>query len=77
MDGKLDLVISKIDGVREDGRSTRATMWMIGTALALLIVGVVAAAPVIFDLGMRTREAITKEIQERLPHAPPPPSTQQ
>jgi hypothetical protein len=65
LEGKLDIVLSKLDEVREDGRATRANMWVIGVSLALLIIGVVAAAPVIFDLGMKTREAISKEIHEK------------
>jgi hypothetical protein len=72
LEGKLDLVISKLDGVREDGRSTRANMWVIGVSLALLIIGVAAAAPAIFDLGMKVREGISKEIQEQVHKVSPP-----
>lgn len=74
MEGKMDLILSKLEDVREDNRHTRNNQILIGVSLALLIIGVVAAAPVIFDLGSKFRETITKEIQEQLakpPHVPP------
>jgi hypothetical protein len=74
MEGKLDLVISKLDlvnesyrAVREGQRSVIANIWVVFAALAAIIIGSMAAAPVIFDLGMRLRKTITKEIQERVP----------
>jgi hypothetical protein len=69
LEGKMDLVLSKLDGVREDNRHLRNNVIGVGIALALLIIGVVAAAPVIFDLGFEVRETISKEIQERMPHS--------
>jgi hypothetical protein len=67
LEGKLDLVISKLDGVKEGQCSVIANIWVVFAALAAIIIGSIAAAPVIFDLGMRLRETITKEIQERVP----------
>jgi hypothetical protein len=74
LEGKLDLVISKLDlinesyrGVKEGQRAVITNIWVVFAALAAIIIGSIAAAPVIFDLGMRLRETITKEIQERVP----------
>jgi hypothetical protein len=73
LEGKLDLVLVKLDDVKEDGRHTRNNAILIGVSLALLIIGVVAAAPVIFDLGSKFRETVTKEVQEQVQHAPSKP----
>jgi hypothetical protein len=78
LEGKLDLVLSKIDNsnshysdlkadIADSRRSTVANVWVVfGTVVALLI-GLVAAAPAIFDLGSKFRETITKEVQDRIP----------
>ena len=71
MEGKLDLVISKLDDVREDGRATRANLWVVGLGLAVLIVAMITLFPVVLDLGMKTRESITKEVQEQVHKAAP------
>src|ERR1043166_7319911 len=71
MEGKLDLVISKLDDVREDGRATRANLWVVGLGLAVLIVAMITLFPVVLDLGMKTRESITKETQEQVHKAAP------
>jgi uncharacterized membrane protein YdfJ with MMPL/SSD domain len=72
LEGKLDLVLSKLDDVRADNRHTRNNQIAIGIALAILIVGVVAAAltvaPAIFDLGSKFHETIIKEIHEQMSH---------
>jgi hypothetical protein len=72
LEGKLDLVLVKLDDVREDGRHTRNNAILIGVSLALLIIGIVATAPVIFDLGSKFRETITKEVQDRIPQSAAP-----
>jgi hypothetical protein len=51
MERKLDLVLSKLDGVRDDNRSTRANQWVIGLGLAVLIVAVTSLFPVFFSIG--------------------------
>jgi hypothetical protein len=78
LEGKLDLVITELrsvndtyKNVRDGQRATIANLWVVFAALAAIIIGSIAAAPVIFDLGMKLRETITKEVQERTP--PPPP----
>ena len=71
LEGKLDLVLSKIGDVREGQRWVVANIWVVFAALAAIIIGSIAAAPAIFDLDVRVRETITKEIQERMP-APTP-----
>jgi hypothetical protein len=70
MEGKLDLVISKLDGVREDNRSTRANQWVIGFGLAVLIVAVAALFPVFFDMGSKVHEIIEKAVQSRVTNMP-------
>jgi len=65
MEGKLDLVIDKISNLREDNKHLHNNTFAVGISLAILIIGVAAIAPVIFDLGMRARETISREIQER------------
>jgi hypothetical protein len=67
LEGKVDLVLSKLDGVREGNRHTQTIIISSVIALALLIVGL----PVIFDLGSKFRETITKEIQEQMSHSAP------
>jgi hypothetical protein len=58
MEGKLDLVLSKLDGVRDDYRNTRATQWVIGLGLAVLIIAVVALLPVFFSVGAQIRDDV-------------------
>lgn len=78
LEGKLDLVLSKIDSadahsserfqkVLDDGRHTRANAIVIGVSLALLIIGVVAAAPVVFDMGMKVHDIVEKIIEKSKP----------
>lgn len=71
IEGKLDLVLSKLGDVRDGQRSVVANIWVVFAALAAIIIGSIAAAPVIFDLGMKLRETITNEIQQRLPTPTP------
>jgi hypothetical protein len=68
LEGKLDLVLSKLDDQKDDGRHTRNNVILVGVSLALLIIGSVAIAPVIFDLGSKFRETVTKEVQEQVQH---------
>jgi hypothetical protein len=78
MEGKLDLVVAKIDGLREDNRglrednrATRANQWVIGLGLAVLIVAIAALVPVFFDLGTKISDIVDKAIQARVaPSAP-------
>jgi hypothetical protein len=70
IEGKLDLVISKLDGVREDNRSTRANQWVIGFGLAVLIVAVAALFPVFFDMGSKVHEIIEKAVQSQVTNTP-------
>jgi hypothetical protein len=72
MEGKLDLVISKLDGVREDNRATRANQWVVGLGLAVLIVAIATLFPVLLDFGAKIREMVVKEVHEVRPLPPPP-----
>jgi hypothetical protein len=74
LEGKIDLVLSKLDGVREDGRATRANQWVIGFGLAGLIVALVVAFPAFFDIGSKVRDMIREEARRTeapQPTAPP------
>jgi hypothetical protein len=73
MEGKLDLVLSKMDDVRDGLRSTRANQWVIGTALAVLIVALAFGVPAIFGNGLQLRDVVHTEVQEMLPKATPSP----
>jgi hypothetical protein len=81
MEGKLDLVLSKLDHsneyftqVRTDIADSRragiANAWVIFGALVVVIGILVTVAPVIFDMGFKWRETITKEVQDRIPATP-------
>jgi hypothetical protein len=74
LEGKLDLVINKIDSadrnVLESRRAVIANAWVIAGVMAVVIGIVATIFPVFFDLGMKSREAITKEIQEQMHKAP-------
>ena len=80
MEGKLDLVVSKIDGinsrlddVRHDYLATRANIWVVGLGLAVLIVGVAALFPVFFGVGTQLRDIIDKAIDAHISSTTPVP----
>lgn len=81
IDGKLDLVVAKLDAVnenttalrrevKESERSVKANSWVIFGALLgsiVVVIGIlVTIMPAIFDIGMRSREALTKEVHDQL-----------
>lgn len=70
MEGKLDLVLSKLDDVRDDYRGTRANIWVVGLGLAVLIVGVAALFPSFFGMGAQIRDMVHNEIQIQIPVPP-------
>lgn len=79
MEGKLDLVLSKLDGVnsrfddvRDDYRSTRANIWVVGLGILVAIIGVAALFPVFFGIGAQVRDMVHAESQA-IQH---PPNTQ-
>jgi hypothetical protein len=70
MEGKLDLVLQTLQSTRDEARDNRraiiANAWVIFAAL-VAIVGILAAVtPIVFDMGSRWRETITKEVQDRV-----------
>jgi hypothetical protein len=71
LEGKLDLVLSKLDGVNENVKSSNANQWVIGLGLAVLIVAVVALFPVFFGMGSQIRDIVHTEVQSQVPAAPP------
>lgn len=66
-EGKLDLVLSKLDDVRQDNRTTRANQWVIAFGLALLIVALVASFPSFFGIGSQIRDLVHTEVHDQLP----------
>ena len=74
LEGKLDLVLEAVRSTKEEGRDNRraviANLWVIFGALVVLIGIIVTVAPVIFDLGSKFRETVTKEIQEQIKRLP-------
>lgn len=77
LEGKLDLVITKIDAVNENTIATRrevkdseravkANAWVIGIGLLAVIIALAFGLPSIFDLGVKQRDAIVKEVQDQL-----------
>jgi hypothetical protein len=78
LEGKLDLVLETVKVSREEARDNRraviANGWVIFGALVIIIGVLYTTAPILLDLGFKWRETIAKEIQERLPPAPAPPS---
>jgi hypothetical protein len=69
-EGKLDLVLSKLDDVRQDNRTTRANQWVIAFGLALLIVAMVASFPAFFSIGSQIRDLVHTEVHDQLPARP-------
>lgn len=61
-EGKLDLVLSKLEDVRQDNRTTRANQWVIALGLAVLIVTIVSLLPIFFDWGSKIRDLVDKEV---------------
>ena len=81
LEGKLDLVLEAVKGASADARDNRraiiANGWVIFGALVVVLGIMVTVAPVIFDMGFKWRETISREIQDRIPtiqHTPPPSS---
>jgi hypothetical protein len=95
LEGKLDLVLETVRSFRSDvlesGNVTRteardnrraviANQWVIFGAFSVILGIVVAAAPVVFDLGSKWRETLTTEVREQLQRiqssqpAPPTPT---
>ena len=80
LEGKLDLVLAKLDSAREDNkqqfasakddsRAIRSNQWMIAFGLAAIIVAVVALFPVFFGIGVQLKDIVAHEVETRI--APP------
>jgi hypothetical protein len=71
MEGKLDLVLEAVRTSREEARDNRraviANGWVIFGALVVVLGIMVTVAPVVFDMGFKWRETISREVQERMP----------
>lgn len=74
MEGKLDLVLSKMDESLESSRATKANLWVIGTALAVLMVALALGVPAIFGSGLQLRDVVHNEVLETLRQVVPAPA---
>jgi len=70
IEGKLDLVLSKMDESLDASRSTKANQWVIGTALAVLMVALAFGIPAVFGNGLQLRDVIHSEVQDTLAKKP-------
>jgi hypothetical protein len=77
-EGKLDLVISKLDDIKENNKTVRegqraviANIWVVFAGLAALIVGLVLLLPTFFDWGSKLRDMVEKEIHLQFQRLPP------
>lgn len=76
-EGKLDLVLLKLDTVeknvaegRAEQRSTKANIWVVGLGLAALLIGLAFGIPTIFSYGQEQRDVIHNEVQQQLQTLP-------
>lgn len=71
LEGKLDLVLQAVQSeqgeARDRHRALIANNWVIFGALVVILGIMVTVAPVVFDMGFKWRETITKEVQDRTP----------
>jgi len=74
LEGKIDLVISKLDSAKDDSRTIRNNQWVIFFGLALLIVGVVTLFPIFFNVGAQIKDMVDSAVQSHFatkPISPP------
>jgi hypothetical protein len=65
--------ITRSEG-RDNRRAVIANQWVIYSAIVVIlgiIIAVIAAAPVVFDLGSKWRETLSLEVKEQLQRAQP------
>jgi hypothetical protein len=84
LEGKLDTVLNDVrafrdearenvrafrDEARDNRRAVIANQWVIFGSVVVILGILITITPVIFDLGFKWRETITKEVQEQIrPH---------
>jgi hypothetical protein len=62
LEGKIDLVLEKLDNLTKEGHVARTNQWVIGFGLAALIVGVAALLPVFFGIGDRMHDIVERAV---------------
>ncbi len=86
IEGKLDLVLTKLDYVlkdnqetrqeiRSEARSSREITWGVGIGVMAIIIGILALFPSVFGLGTQIRDMVHTEVQQitqALPKEPQP-----
>jgi hypothetical protein len=67
LEGKLDLIVEAVRSSRDEAREGRraiiANSWVVFGALVVIIGILYTVAPMIFDLGFKWRETISKEVE--------------
>jgi hypothetical protein len=66
-------VVTVRQEIKHSERAVKANAWVIGVGLLAVIVAVAVGLPTIFDLGMKQRETIAKEVHEQLQNSGQPP----
>lgn len=77
IEGKMDLVLLKLDAsiagseairrdVKDSERSLKANAWVIFAAIIGVVAIIATVGPLLFDLGTKHDEALTKKVQEQL-----------
>lgn len=83
MEGKMDLVLSKIEGlntrisdvsneISDSRRATRANAMAVGLGLAGLMLALAALVPTFYDLGGKQRDVIKEEVKTQMGSQKPP-----
>jgi hypothetical protein len=71
LEGKLDLVISKIEDARasahSDNAATRANLWGLFVVAVAIAAALYAFFPVFFDFGSKVQDRIADEVKARFP----------
>jgi hypothetical protein len=70
LEGKIDLVISKLDDVRSGQRATVANIWVVGLGIMVLIVGVAALFPAFFNMGESVKDMVDQAVQKSMSNFP-------
>lgn len=87
LEGKLDLVIAKLDYVMKDNSETRDTIrsegqnsrvitWTVGVGILAVVVAAIALFPAIFDMGSKNQEGLNRAVREYFDSHLAPPKNQ-
>jgi Fe2+ transport system protein B len=74
LEGKIDLVISKLDSAKDDSRTIRNNQWVIFFGLALLIVAMITTFPIFFNVGTQIKAMVDNAVQMHFQSTSKPPN---